>query len=253
MTTIQAELETATLGPEYSYLVDPQPVLGRIIKRAFDFYCRMLFTLYCPLTVKGKENIPNGSFLFCSNHNSHMDSAVLMTAAGTGFRSFGLIAAKDYFFDNPQRKYFLNLLMNLIPIDRKSGSNRQAMIEYLLACKEFARKGGRSLIIYPEGTRSRTGEMGKFKKGPAMISAEVGLPIVPAFITGSFASWPKGRFLMRPGRVSVTIGKPIYPEEHIRSGGGKDGAHFRAYRTITDELEQSIHTLKNGSADEQER
>ena len=109
MTTIQAELETATLGPEYSYLVDPQPVLGRIIKKTFELYCRSLFTFYSPLTIKGRENLPSGSFIFCSNHNSHMDSGILMAAAGTGFKNFGLIAAKDYFFDEPFDK--------LVPLD----------------------------------------------------------------------------------------------------------------------------------------
>lgn len=252
MRTIRVELETATLGTEYDYLLEGQSLLGRLVMKTFEVYCHGLFRFYCPLTIEGQENIPDCSFVFCSNHNSHLDSGILMVASGRGFQNCAMVAAKDYFFDNPVRKYFLNLIMNLIPIDRTSRFSRQSMLEYLLACKEFTGRGHRSLIIYPEGTRSRTGEIQPFKKGPAMISAEVGLPIVPAYIEGTHAVYPKGKLFMRPGKVRVTIGEPIYPEQFL-GDGGREGADKRPYRLLTEELEKRVHTLMNGIRDEKIR
>jgi long-chain acyl-CoA synthetase len=241
--SIRSELETAVVPPEYSHVLKKPDLLSKSIKKIFEIYCKILFTIYCPLKIIGRENVPkSSSFIFCSNHNSHMDSGILMVASGLPFKNFAMMAAKDYFFDNGKRKYSLNLLMNLIPIDRDS--DRKSMISYLAACREFTRTGNRNLIIYPEGTRSKTGNIQPFKKGPAMISAEVGLPIVPAFIKGSFNAWPKGKVLMKPSRITIRIGKPILPDEYI-CDDGSDGNNFQAYKKITEELEKRVHELKN--------
>jgi len=95
--TIQEALQNAKLGPEYSYLLDPPSLPGRFIKKLFELFCKAVFMSYCPLQVNGRENIPATSFIFCSNHSSHMDSGVLMGASGLPFRQFGLMAAKEYF------------------------------------------------------------------------------------------------------------------------------------------------------------
>lgn len=240
MSSIRSELENAVLSPEYSYLNEKPSLISSLIKKNFEVYCKILFTIYCPLTVKGRKNIPAASFIFCSNHNSHMDSGVLMVASGLPFKNFAMMAAKDYFFDNEKRKYYLNLLMNLIPIDRNA--DRKSMIEYLAACREFTGNGSRSLIIYPEGTRSKTGEIQPFKRGPAMTSAETGLPIVPAFIKGTYKAWPKGRIFMKPNKIRVSIGKPIYPKEF--NCDDNNGNNFSAYRRITEELEKQVNELK---------
>ena len=245
MGTFRAQLKDSTLGSEYAYLWQNQSLLGRFIKKLFEIFCKTLFTIYCPLTVQGVERIPESSFIFCSNHNSHMDSAVLMTSSRKGFKNFGMIAAKDYFFDNKIRRYFLNLLMNLIPIDRKS--SRKTIVENLLACRGFVKNGHRNLIVYPEGTRSMTGEMQPFKTGPAIISVELGLPIVPAYIEGTFDSYSKGSNFLKPKKVSITIGEPIYPEHYQDNARDNEkGVHFTAYRRVTKELEDRIHILKKG-------
>ncbi len=161
MTSIHSELEKAVVPPEYSHVLKKPGLLSKAIKKIFEVYCKILFTVYCPLKVIGRENIPDTSFIFCSNHNSHMDSGILMVSSGLPFKSFAMIAAKDYFFDNNKRNY-LNLLMNLIPIQRDA--DRKSMINYLAACKQFTRTGNRNLIVYPEGTRSLTGKIQSFKK-----------------------------------------------------------------------------------------
>lgn len=172
-----------------------------------------------------------------------MDSGVLMTASGKGFKNFGMIAAKDYFFENKIRKFFLNILMNLIPVDRRS--TRKTITEYLIACREFVSKGQRSIIIYPEGTRSKTGEIQPFKRGLAIVSVELGIPVVPAYIEGTFKAMPKGRNLVKPGKINITIGEPVYPGDYLSEGEGDTGNHFDAYRKVTNELEKRIRNLKD--------
>ena len=75
-----------------------------------------------------------------------------------------------------------------------------------------------------------------------MISAELGLPIIPAHINGTFNAWPKGKKFMRPSRITIKIGKPILPDEFL-CNNENDSNNFQAYRKITEELEKRIHEL----------
>ena len=239
MKTIQEALRNARLGPEYSYLLEPPSLPGRFVKKLFELFCKAVFMRYCPLQVTGRENIPATSFILCSNHSSHMDSGVLMGAAGLPFRQFGLMAAKEYFFGNTIRRVSLNLLMNLIPIDRKT--SHVALVQSLAACREFVSNGNRNIIIYPEGTRSRTGQMARFKKGPAMIATELGIPIVPAYIEGTYAAMPKGSKFIKPGRIHVRIGTAIDPGAY--TGMDDSGTHKHIYDRITGDLEHCVRQL----------
>jgi 1-acyl-sn-glycerol-3-phosphate acyltransferase/long-chain acyl-CoA synthetase len=239
--SIQSELESTVLSPGYFYILEKPSLVSRSIKKIFEIYCKILFKIYCPLKVEGKENIPASSFIFCSNHNSHMDSGVLMVSSGIPFKNFAMMAAKDYFFDNEKRKYYLNLLMNLIPVDRDA--DRKSMIEYLVACREFTRGGKHNLIIYPEGTRSLTGKIQPFKKGPAMVATELGLPIVPAYIEGTRRAWPKGKIFMKPKKISIRIGKAIHPADFKCKEGNSEPTNFVLYKKITEELERSVNQL----------
>lgn len=240
MKTIQEALQNARLGPEYAYLLERPSLAGRFIKKLFEIFCKTVFISYCPLTVEGRENIPATSFIFCSNHSSHMDSGVLMGASGLPFRQFGMMAAKEYFFKNNVRRISLNLLMNLIPIDRKT--NHVTLVQSLAACRDFTRNGNRNIIIYPEGTRSVTGNMARFKKGPAMIATELGIPIVPAYINGTYQAMPKGSKFIRPRKLHVVIGTAIDPGNYQETDAA--GSHKHVYDRITADLENSIHQLK---------
>lgn len=169
-----------------------------------------------------------------------MDSGVLMGASGQPFRNFGLMAAKEYFFANHVRRISLLLLMNLIPIDRKT--NHVTIIQSLAACRDFMNNGNRNIIIYPEGTRSMSGEMARFKKGPAMIATELDVPLVPVHIRGTYATMAKGSRFIKPGRISVRIGQPIYPREYRQ--GNDEESNKQLYAIITKELEKRVHELK---------
>ena len=128
----------------------------------FEAFCRAFFIFYCRLTVAADGiNFPASPFIICSNHTSHVDSAVLMTASGLPFSAFALLGASDYFFDSWRRKFLVSRFMNVIPIERRA--QPKSLQRCLAMCADFLQHG--NLILYPEGTRSPDGEIQSFKKG----------------------------------------------------------------------------------------
>ncbi len=173
----------------------------------FQAFCRVFFLCYCRLTVAGQRHLPASPFIICSNHASHVDSAVLMTASGLPFSAFALLGASDYFFDSWRTRFLVSRFMNVIPIDRQA--QHKSLLRSLAMCEEFLQRTRGNLILYPEGTRSRDGEIQTFKKGAGLFAADLGVPVVPAHIAGSHNILAKGKFVPRPGPVSVRFGEPI--------------------------------------------
>ena len=120
-------------NPKYSYLVKKQPFYYKIFKTLFYYYSKVVFTIYTPLTIQGQENIPDDSFIACSNHNSHLDVALLSVSTKKNYNQIAMLAAKDYFFDNWLRRISINMVMNLIPVDRKIDGVRKFSIKDTLA------------------------------------------------------------------------------------------------------------------------
>jgi 1-acyl-sn-glycerol-3-phosphate acyltransferase len=202
----------------------------------FQVWCRLVLRFYCPLHVFGQEHLPDRPYILCSNHASHLDVVALMLASGRPFDDFAMVAAQDYFF-GPRLQSAANLLFKLIPLERRA--TQRQLKNYIEACKKFLDGGGRGLIIFPEGTRTRTGEMQPFKRGPAVVSTSLGLPLVPAYIDGSYRSWRKNNWFMRPRHIKVHFGLPIEP---IATSDAE--APFATYRRITEELESRVHKLR---------
>jgi 1-acyl-sn-glycerol-3-phosphate acyltransferase len=214
----------------------PKPKLGFL----FTGLCKSIFKLYCPLAITGKENLPSPPFILCSNHCSHMDTPVLMLSTGLSFSRFGMVAAKDYFFDNKKRNQLLNLFMNLIPINRIC--TKSSIKDDVGFCKNFI-DSGCNLIIYPEGTRSLSGEIQSFKSGVALIASELNLPIVPVHIKGTFQAMPKGRNFPRPSKISASIGKPLSINTLYNASITQIQKPSAIYRQLAALLEQHIRQL----------
>ena len=122
-----------------------------VLSRVFEAATRLFFRTWCPLRVTGLANVPASPFLLCANHNSHLDSLVLMLATGQRFHRFALLAANDYFFGGNWRFRTLALVLTLIPIDR--AARPASFRKTLHGCADFLHSG-RALIVFPEGTRS---------------------------------------------------------------------------------------------------
>jgi 1-acyl-sn-glycerol-3-phosphate acyltransferase len=204
----------------------------------FERFCRAFFRWYCPLRVEATQHLPNAPFLLCSNHNSHADSAVLMTASGRDFRSFALIGASDYFFHSRRLRWAVSPLMNVIPIDREPGA--KSLSACLATCRQFVQHTGGSLILYPEGTRSQDGKMQPFKSGAALFAIELDVPIVPAYIEGTHHILPKGHYLPRAGPVTVRFGEPV----KLAPLQSEEPARERRRRAV-EQIAQSIRMLSS--------
>jgi 1-acyl-sn-glycerol-3-phosphate acyltransferase len=178
----------------------------------FQVFCRMFFSCYCRLTVSGQRHLPPSPFIICSNHTSHIDSAVLMTASGLPFSAFAMLGASDYFFDSWKARFLVSRFMNVIPIDRRA--QPKSLRRSLAMCQEFLQRKHGTLILYPEGTRSCNGEIQTFKRGAGLFVADLKVPVVPAHIEGARNILAKGRFVPRPGPVTVRFGEPIMFESN---------------------------------------
>ncbi|MGA8492326.1 MAG: lysophospholipid acyltransferase family protein [Terriglobales bacterium] len=204
----------------------------------FEAFCRAFFLLYCPLTVAGRNQLPASPFIICSNHTSHADSAILMTASGLPFSAFALLGASDYFFNSWRARFLVSRFMNVIPIDRQA--QHKSVRRSLAMCEEFLQRTHGNLILYPEGTRSLDGEMRKFKSGSGLFVVDLGVPVVPAHIDGGHNILAKGKFVPRSGPVTVRFGEPIVFESNqfdFRRGRG-------CRRAAVELLEQRIRGLR---------
>lgn len=160
---------------------------------------------YCSLRggvrVTGRENVPrSGGALLVSNHLSYLDVFVL----GVGLPRRLSYVARSSLFVGP-----LGPLMRSVggfPIDREAGG--------MAGLKETLRKlkSGSIVVLFPEGTRSRDGELGILMPGFAAL-ARARVPIVPAGIAGTFEAWPRGRAVPRGHPIRVHYGPPIAPGE----------------------------------------
>jgi 1-acyl-sn-glycerol-3-phosphate acyltransferase len=154
------------------------------------------------LTVTGKRSM-SGGCIVVANHSSHADTAVLLAALPPKAKPvFG--AAADYWFDVPVRRFIATSLAGVLPV-RRSGEGSYAA---LLAAVGPALKAGRTVVIYPEGTRSTDGNVGEFRSGALRLARECGVPIVPVAVTGTADVLPKGG-RWSPAPMHVRIGEPI--------------------------------------------
>src|SRR5262249_9086710 len=128
----------------------------------------------------------------------------LKYALGPYGKDLATLAAKDYFFDADRwrRAYFENLT-NVIPVDRQAGGKRALQD----ASEALAR--GKTLLLFPEGTRSTTGVMPDFNPGVGSLAMPHAVDILPMHIAGSYESLPKGRTLPTRRDLTVRIGPPL--------------------------------------------
>jgi 1-acyl-sn-glycerol-3-phosphate acyltransferase len=153
------------------------------------------------LSVNGKEYIKKDQpYLIMGNHQSLFDVFVIPAAIPICF--VGIEAA--YHFSFPVWGYLIRK-WGCIPIERENLT--KAILSLDLARKTLTQ--GMSIGVLPEGHRTRTGEMGPFKKGPFYLAKEAGADILPFGTRGLFEFNPKGSFLLNPGRITVNIGRPI--------------------------------------------
>ena len=166
---------------------------------------RGLLQIYNHFEIIGHQNLrTNRSLVIVANHCSHIDTLCLLAALPLRklHRAFPA-AASDYFFQSIPRLWAAAILVNALPFAR-----RARVRQSLSLCRELLANPGTILIIFPEGTRSTTGDVGEFKSGIGALVAGCDVAVAPCFIDGSFQAWPKGKRFPRPRKVRLIVGTP---------------------------------------------
>jgi 1-acyl-sn-glycerol-3-phosphate acyltransferase len=182
--------------------------MSTLLQRSFEKFCWFVLHSYCKLQTT-KPMLPEGPFIICSNHSSHLDTPTLMIALKKPFKDFNMLAAKDHFQPNPNKKSFTQRLMNLILVDREATLPETKRL--IRECEQ-AKAANKVLIIYPEGTRSNDLNLAPFKSGTVYIAYKLNLPIVPAAIKGTGTALPKNRWFIRPKKINIRFGEPLMPQ-----------------------------------------
>ena len=171
------------------------------LSRGFVYFCLLL---KYRLRVSGREHVPaKGGAVIAANHCSYLDPPVMCAVSASRIVRF---MARDTLFSSAFAKWYFNGV-RVIALDRTRG-DLGALKRAIATLKE-----GQVIGLFPEGTRSPDGHMREAKGGIGFLIAKGDVPVVPIYISGTHAAFPKGADKFRPSRIFARVGKPITPEE----------------------------------------
>ncbi len=191
--------------------------------RAGRLLLRALLRLYNRVEVEDLDNLPSPPFIIAPNHASYMDAFVLAAVLPESVAEKTYFLGEEIYFRNPVAKVF-GKLAHVITVnvnrDLKTSLQRVA----------HALREGKVVVVFPEGARTRTGELMEFKRGVAILSRELGVPLVPTALIGTYEAWSIYDRLPKPKKVKVRFGKPIHPDE-------------KSYEELIGELREEVERL----------
>jgi 1-acyl-sn-glycerol-3-phosphate acyltransferase len=210
-----------------------KPDITVYLLRSFAAICvRVWLRIYHRFEISGLENLPSdGSFVMVANHASHLDAPCLVSALPLRklHRAFPA-AASDYFFESVPRTWLAAVVVNALPF------NRQAHIRQSVSlCERLIETKGNVLIIFPEGTRTASGEMGPFKPGIGCLLAGRKVPVIPCYVDGAYRAWSRHHFVPRPRKLKLVIG-PARSYEQLAPGKESSSAIAAELREAMREL-----------------
>ena len=188
------------------------------------------------LEVTGRHNLPvTAPFVMVGNHTSHLDALALCAALpGHLARHAVALAAGNVFFRSAGTALFAATALNALPIWRDSTT-----AEDLTFLRTRLAEDGLVFILFPEGTRSRDGTLGRFRPGLGAFVAGSAVPVVPCFLHGAHACWPATRRLPRPGKLRLVIGAPMHFDGVCNDRKGS--------MQVASDVEEAVRTLATAS------
>lgn len=185
---------------------------------------KIFLKVYFRLKGEGIENIPDGPFILAPNHQSFFDGLFVTVFLKNKIMKKTYFYAKEKHIQSKLLK-FIAAKNNVIVMDLNDlKTSLQKMAEVL--------KRGKNIIIFPEGTRTHTGELGDFKKTFAILSRELNVPIVPVAIEGAYNALPRGTHFPKPfKKINVKFLKPVLPENQTY-----DSLKSRIFQEISEHL-----------------
>lgn len=178
---------------------------------------RAALRAYNRFEIVGRRNLPGtGSFVLVANHASHMDAVALLSALPLRALPCAYpLAARDYFCAGRLRFALSAIVANVMLLDRDSKG-----LEGLKQCRQLLAQQKTILVLFPEGTRSPDGRVGRFRRGVGLLLAGTDFPVLPCHLGGTFKAWRKGSWIPRPASVRLHIGEARTYEEVEASDEG---------------------------------
>ncbi|MCI6151795.1 MAG: AMP-binding protein [Fusobacterium perfoetens] len=181
-------------------------LVGKLVKLLLKIF---VFTFYIKIDKKGLENTKtNEPVIFAGNHQSFLDGFMLNQTFSNDVLDKTCYFAKSKYFVKPHMK-FMGENSNIILVD----INKNLINSLQLLGKAI--KSGYNIVIFPEGTRTRDGKLGKFKKFFAILAQELNIPIVPFVIKGAYDLYPPSAKYPRSGKVSIEFLDKVYPDKNL--------------------------------------
>ncbi len=177
----------------------PLIILKRVLKP--------IFKLYNKLEIRGLENIPKDkNVIFAPNHQSFLDGFLIVASLPDDILEKTYFLAEEKFFSGKIRKWIAdNFHVLTVNVNKDLKTSLQKTAKLL--------KEGKNVVIFPEGARTRNGNLLPFKKSFAILSKELNIPVVPVVIKGAYESFPIGSYLPKPSRITIEFLKTVYPED----------------------------------------
>jgi 1-acyl-sn-glycerol-3-phosphate acyltransferase len=175
--------------------------------------------------------VPGRSFIVVSNHESYADVLVLLSRLPMQVR----FLAKRSIFRVPILGWSIHAA-GFVPVDRGDAARSVSTVD--TAMKRL--RSGKSLVVFPEETRTRTGELAPFKKGAVLLALKTGHPLLPVGVAGTRKVLPRGAWNTTPGRVVLAIGNPI----EVAGRSAKDRSE------VMRQMEEAVTALRGEAAKE---
>ena len=222
-------------------------LVRRIGNAAVDFAQERLYTNVLDTTIEGQGNVPQHvNFIVAPNHASHIDTGLVKKALGKDVAEQTVaVAAADYWFDTKYKRAYMNNFTTLVPIER-TGSLRQSLRHVTRILNE-----GYNALIFPEGTRSLTGEIAEFKPVIGYLALHQKVGILPIHIWGTFEAYPKGMTIPTKESIGAKIGAKIgrflsYEELRDMTEGVPNA---ESYRLIAARVQHEVENMRDGKRD----
>ena len=196
---------------------------------------RNLLRMTAKFQIVHSEGLPPGGYVLACNHRSFLDPVIV----GASLRRRIHYFARSSLWKIAPIRWALDLFGG-IPVNRArpQASTMTRTIETLRA--------GRPLLMFPEGTRTKTGRMGRFRDGPALVARRAKVPVIPAYLLNTDQNWPRGALLPKLGRGNVAIhfGPPLYGNPQLK---GREQDNDLSQR-VEDWLRQAEQSLMSSQA-----
>ncbi len=208
--------------------------------RAFRACLRSIYRKRFSFECFGLENIPQGEpYIITPNHTSHLDTLTVITALGQNSHRLWTLAARDYWFGNRFQGWFAHNCLNALPIER-DGNFSQFLQDLRMTNEVMEQNNG--LLIFPEGTRSLDGTLQPFKTGVlSLLIYGQQVPIIPAYIKGTYQVLPKGQNLPKKHPIQIVFGKPLLFD--VSQNPENISENTEKYQNFLTELENRVAEL----------